>query len=327
MISMKLQERPRLLFAIVFFGFLALSYAVGIGPAYLSQDLSRAGAGVAPRLDPAQERGRKIYVEEGCAYCHTQQVRPIPMDATWGRPTTPGDYANLKPLSWYSGTPGMLGSERTGPDLSNVGARQPSEDWHLIHLYDPRLVVPDSIMPAMPWLFRDEGDPGTGERWVQLPAGSVARKVIATTHARDLVRYLLHLKSEAAPSQAAPRGPAGGAPGSSDEELGAKLYEQNCASCHQSNGKGLPGVFPPLAASATVEEADPSAHIRTILFGLQGVTIDGVQYSAAMPAFGERFSDAEISALVNYERNSWGNSGKKTTPVEVRTLRKEQADE
>lgn len=327
--SIKVQERPRLLFAIVFFGFLALSYTVGIGPAYLSQDLSRAGADVAPRLDAAQERGRQTYVEEGCVYCHTQQVRPIPMDATWGRPTTPGDYADLEPLNWYSGTPGTLGSQRTGPDLSNVGARQPSEDWHLIHLYDPRLVVPDSIMPAMPWLFRSRGRPDKGESWVQLPAerGNAARKVIATTQARELVRYLLHLKTETDPSQEVPRDRAGGVPEPSDEALGASLYEQNCASCHQSNGRGLPGVFPPLAGSATVEEEDPSAHIRAILFGLQGVEIDGVQYSAAMPAFGERFSDDEISALVNYERRGWGNSGKEISSGEVRALRKEQTDE
>lgn len=329
MIPIKLQERPGVLFAIVFLGFLALSYAVGIGPALLSQDLSRAGASLAPRLDEAQERGRAVYVAEGCAYCHTQQVRPIPMDAIWGRPTTPIDYAGLGPLSWYSGTPGMLGSERTGPDLSNVGARQSSEDWHLIHLYDPRLVVPDSIMPAMPWLFRIGGKPAVGESWVQLPSGrgKPARKVIATTEARDLVRYLLQLNTEGTLSKVAPQSLSGGAPRPNDEGLGAKLYQENCASCHQSNGEGLPGVFPPLAGSATVQADDPSAHILAIVFGLQGVEIGGVAYAAAMPAFGARFSDAEIAALVNYERSSWGNSGKATSPAKVHALRKEKNDE
>ncbi len=328
MTSLKLQERPGLLFSTVFIGFLGLSYLVGIGPALTSQRNSMAGKDAASHLDATGKRGRSTYVEEGCAYCHTQQVRPISMDAPWGRPTTPKDYADLEPLSWYSGTPGLLGSQRSGPDLSNVGARQPSEEWHLLHLYNPRLVVADSIMPAMPWLFRTKGKPQGGERWVQLPAanGKPAKKVIATTKARELVSYLLQLRTEGAATRAAPDS-SDSRSIASEGKLGEQLYQQNCASCHQADGKGLPGVFPPLAGSETVEAADPSAHIRTILFGLQGVKIDGVEYSAAMPAFGERFTDEEIVAIVNHERRSWGNAAERTAVTEVSELRKEGRDE
>ena len=70
------------------------------------------GPGVKP-LTPLQTEGRDIYVANGCSYCHTQQVRPLPQDKVFGRPSAPGDFA-------YQ-TPELLGSERTGPDLTNVG--------------------------------------------------------------------------------------------------------------------------------------------------------------------------------------------------------------
>ncbi len=106
-------------------------------------------------------RGRELYMAEGCSYCHTQQVRvdtrrpvgpdgrfpPLAADARWGRPTTPEDYADQDPP--------LLGTQRTGPDLADAAGRIPSADWHYTHLYDPRLVVPDSRMPAYRWYFHD----------------------------------------------------------------------------------------------------------------------------------------------------------------------------
>ena len=96
-------------------------------------------------LTPLEARGRDIYVSEGCFDCHTQQGRPLSADKPFGRPSAPGDYA-------YQTTE-SLGSERNGPDLSNIGTRQSSSIWQYIHLYEPRAVVPQSIMPAFPWLF------------------------------------------------------------------------------------------------------------------------------------------------------------------------------
>ena len=98
---------------------------------------TRPSPGVLP-LSSAAQRGRDIYVGEGCSYCHTQQVRPLARDRVFGRPSTAGDYA-------YD-TPELLGTERNGPDLSNIGARQPSDVWQEIHLYEPRALVAGSIM-------------------------------------------------------------------------------------------------------------------------------------------------------------------------------------
>ena len=137
---------------------------------------------------PAQERGRDIYVGEGCGYCHTQQIRPLQQDLVFGRPSVAGDYA-------YA-TPELLGSERNGPDLTNIGARQPSTTWQYIHLWNPRAVVHDSIMPRYPWLFDVKTKAQAGDEIVPIPPGfAPANEVVVTTHlSRDLVAYLESLK-------------------------------------------------------------------------------------------------------------------------------------
>lgn len=137
---------------------------------------------------PPQERGRKIYVAEGCGYCHTQQVRPLQQDLVFGRPSVAGDYA-------YS-TPELLGSERNGPDLTNIGARQPSTTWQYIHLWNPRAVVHDSIMPRYPWLFDVKQKARPGDQVVPVPPGFAPANedVVTTGLSRDLVAYLESLK-------------------------------------------------------------------------------------------------------------------------------------
>jgi hypothetical protein len=150
------------------------------------------GSGVEP-LTALQAEGRDIYVANGCSYCHTQQVRPLPQDKIFGRPSAPGDFA-------YQ-TPELLGSQRTGPDLTNVSARQPSSVWHYIHLYNPRAVVPDSIMPAFEWMFKVVDQAPTGVTPVPLPAGyAPAHGVVVPDHrAEALIAYLLSLKQPALP--------------------------------------------------------------------------------------------------------------------------------
>lgn len=145
------------------------------------------GPGVMP-LSPQARRGRDVYVAEGCAYCHTQQVRPLKQDLVFGRPSTAGDYA-------YS-TPQLLGSERNGPDLSNIGSRQPSDQWQFIHLYEPRALVSMSIMPPYRWLFRLKMRAEPGDVVVAVPAGYApgGAVVVTTQEARDLVAYLKSLK-------------------------------------------------------------------------------------------------------------------------------------
>lgn len=148
----------------------------------------------APGLKPysaAEWRGREAYVAHGCVYCHSQQPRAAAFapDAKrgWGRASVAGDYA-------YD-TPHLLGTMRTGPDLLNIGARQPSEAWHLGHLYQPRAYVPDSIMPAYPFLFELKAKADPRDTVLTLPPayqppGAV---VVARPEALDLVAYLKSL--------------------------------------------------------------------------------------------------------------------------------------
>ena len=140
------------------------------------------------RYTAEQLYGRSIYIREGCLYCHSQQVRPEGFGSDqarfWGRPSVPADYVFDKPH--------LLGTMRTGPDLLNIGVRQPSEDWHLLHLYNPRLIVPGSIMPPFPWLFEEKLSAGPGEKPLVLP-DSVAPKgkvVVASREATALTAYL-----------------------------------------------------------------------------------------------------------------------------------------
>jgi cytochrome c oxidase cbb3-type subunit II len=136
--------------------------------------------------------GRQTYIANGCVYCHSQQPRDIKQapDATrgWGRASVAADYA-------YD-TPHLLGTMRTGPDLFNIGARQPSKDWHLGHLYQPRAYTPGSIMPSYPYLFEvRQGPAKPGETVLNLPAGLTkpGEVVIAKPEVLALVSYLISL--------------------------------------------------------------------------------------------------------------------------------------
>jgi cytochrome c oxidase cbb3-type subunit II len=150
--------------------------------------------------------GREVYQAQGCIYCHSQQVRPAGFGADlergWGqRRTVSRDYLHDRPV--------LLGTMRTGPDLANIGQRQPSVDWHMSHLYDPQTTSPGSIMPPYRYMFErrwigDEPSPDalnlTGE--FAPPAGY---EIVPTPEARALVAYLLSLNSSA-PLPEAPLG-------------------------------------------------------------------------------------------------------------------------
>jgi cytochrome c oxidase cbb3-type subunit 2 len=266
-------------------------------------------------------------VASGCSYCHTQQVRPLQQDKVFGRPSAPGDFT-------YQ-TPELLGSQRTGPDLTNIGARQPSVVWQYMHLYNPRAVVPQSIMPAFEWMFQivDRAPPGVAP--VVLPkAYAPTRGVVVPTHdAQALIAYLLALKQAPLPGGAdkstAPISGATGAPASaaapvtsSDETAkGRALFTATCAACHQATGEGLPGAFPPLKGNSTVNDADPTRHIQVILNGLQGANVGGIVYPSPMPPFGTTLSDADVASIINYERSSWGNHGAPVTGEQVAAQR------
>jgi cytochrome c oxidase cbb3-type subunit 2 len=83
----------------------------------------------------------------------------------------------------------------------------------------------------------------------------------------------------------------------------------------------LPGAFPALKGNAVVNDGDPTMHIHTVLFGLEGAPVNGVKYGSAMPDFGGTLSDADIANIINYERSSWGNHGKKIMAKDVAAIR------
>lgn len=298
----------------------ALAVLMGVLP---GATLSRTtpGPGVVP-LTTLQREGRDVYVANGCSYCHTQQVRPLPEDAVWGRPSAPGDYA-------YQ-TPELLGSERNGPDLTNIGVRQPSEVWQYMHLYDPRSVVPQSIMPDFSFLFLVVSHAPAGVTPVPVPKAFAPERgvVIPTRKAQALVAYLLSLKQPAIPGYHPPPPPqsatAGAAPikaptatNTFDAAAGERLFAGNCAACHQANGQGIPGVFPPLKGDPVETAADPTEQIHIILTGLHGKTIGNIAYPGQMPNFAATLHDAEIAAIINYERTSWGNNAPLATAAQV----------
>ncbi|MES5813246.1 cytochrome-c oxidase, cbb3-type subunit II [Pseudoxanthomonas sp. Soil82] len=103
-----------------------------------------------------QLAGRDVYVREGCYNCHSQMVRTLRFETErYGHYSLAGESVYDRPFQW--------GSKRTGPDLARVGGRY-SDDWHRVHLINPRDVVPESNMPGFPWLARNEVDGATVAR-------------------------------------------------------------------------------------------------------------------------------------------------------------------
>jgi len=166
--------------------FLILSIVVAVLPAFEAQKTPPTDGLTNPETSVA--RGRALYLKEGCTVCHTQFVRDLPMDAPYGRGSIAGDYALENPP--------LLGTQRTGPDLSNVGVRQSDETWNLIHLYNPRAVVSTSVMPGYPWYFIEVDEASTDDVIVPVPVGFKPddKTIVATEAAMHLVHYLQSLK-------------------------------------------------------------------------------------------------------------------------------------
>ncbi|NGM87063.1 cytochrome-c oxidase [Parapusillimonas sp. SGNA-6] len=169
---------------------LALATATLVVVPYVQLSSVQPADGLKPYTS-TQLRGRDQYIKNGCVYCHTQQPRAQAQAPDfkrgWGRAPVAADYFYDKPH--------LLGTMRTGPDLLNIGARQPSADWQLGHLYQPRAYTPGSIMPSYRFLFelKDKADPG--DKVVNLPPSyaPVGQVVVARPEALDLVEYLLAL--------------------------------------------------------------------------------------------------------------------------------------
>jgi cytochrome c oxidase cbb3-type subunit II len=123
---------------------------VEIVPLFFQRSTTQPVEGMKP-YTPLQLTGRDIYLREGCYGCHSQMIRPFRAETErYGHYSVPGESVYDHPFQW--------GSKRTGPDLARVGARY-SDEWHRIHLNNPRDVVPESNMPAYPWLSRNRLEP------------------------------------------------------------------------------------------------------------------------------------------------------------------------
>ena len=128
----------------------AVGGIVEIVPLYFQRSTTQPTEGLKP-YTALQLAGRDIYIREGCYNCHSQMIRPLRAETLrYGHYSTAGEFVYDHPFQW--------GSKRTGPDLHRVGGKY-SDEWQRIHLNNPRDVVPESNMPAYPWLARNALDP------------------------------------------------------------------------------------------------------------------------------------------------------------------------
>lgn len=141
-----IEKRPALLIVLVLI-VVAIGGLVEIAPLFFQKSTTQPVAGMQP-YTALQLAGRDLYIREGCVGCHSQMIRPFRAETErYGHYSVAGESVYDRPFLW--------GSKRTGPDLARVGARY-SDEWHRVHLINPRDVVPESVMPAYPWL---EGTP------------------------------------------------------------------------------------------------------------------------------------------------------------------------
>lgn len=172
------------------------------------------GGGTYPVGRPGLARmGAEVYRENGCYYCHSQQVRPDELGGDisrgWGkRRSVALDFVHDKPV--------MPGNMRLGPDLANIGARQPSLEWHLMHLYNPQSVMAEgqkSVMPPYPYLFVERKIGRSPSSNALQLSGKFAPKagyeIVPTEKAYALVHYLLSLRADTSLFEAPIPQPAG----------------------------------------------------------------------------------------------------------------------
>lgn len=324
---MELFDNHKKLFTTAFLFFAILTVLVAIMPA-LNNQKNNAILPDAKSLSDDAVKGKAQFVANGCVACHTQQVRNIDMDKMWGeRPGIPADYADNHRTDFWRNTATLMGTERTGPDLTNVGSRQPSIDWNLVHLYNPRIVVKESIMPAYPWLFQVKQNISKSDIVVHVPSkyhDTAEGKIVATKEVLQLIAYLQSLKQTKLPEgNIAPaflykkdikNALVNGLPAALN---GNALFTANCQSCHQSNGEGLTGTYPPLKGSPVVTGENLDLYVDIIMNGYDARPEYGI-----MPQVGTNmnFTENEVAAIINYERSSWGNSGKKVTAEEIKKI-------
>lgn len=227
-------------------GFFALSILLlGIWPGRVLEQQIRVMSPPHPlALTTSELRGRAIYGREGCAYCHTQQIRYLPADISrFGAPT----------LAWETrfDYPQLWGTRRIGPDLSREGSTH-STDWQYTHLYSPRAVVPDSVMPAFATLFDGSPDRPLQEardlvsyletlgraRELAGPEGEAQAR--AACNCPDEMSQMAFQSGviNASPARARRSGAYPKLASAVDAQRGEQIYTHNCAGCHGTHGQG-----------------------------------------------------------------------------------------
>ena len=279
--------------------FFAMSVALlAIWPGRVLEDETRRMSPEHPLgMTASQLRGRTIYSREGCAYCHTQQIRYLETDMRrFGAPT----------LAWETRLdyPHLWGTRRIGPDLAREGSSH-SSDWQLAHLFAPRSVVAESVMPAYAALF--DGSPmrprqdaldllsyieSLGRaREIAGPEGEARARAGCNCADDEMAQMAFHAVSLNANPEKPRR--AGNVPKLSaqgDLQKGRELYVRNCASCHGMNGTG----DGPGAASLRPLPANLAEHEYT-LDRVASVLWNGVAGSS-MPAWRD-FPPEDLAAL------------------------------
>jgi cytochrome c oxidase cbb3-type subunit 2 len=196
----QIERKPWLLILLVIL-VVSIGGLVEIVPLFFQKSTTEPVAGLTV-YSPLRLAGRDVYIREGCYNCHSQMIRPFRAETErYGHYSVAGEFVYDRPFQW--------GSKRTGPDLARVGARY-SDDWHRTHLNNPRDLVPESNMPAYPWLatamldpqsvvlhlnaLKRLGDPYTDEQIAAAP-----KELEGKTEQDALVAYLqglgIHIKA------------------------------------------------------------------------------------------------------------------------------------
>lgn len=182
---------------LVVFIVIAISFGglTQIVPLFFQPETTQPVEGLRP-YTAVELEGRDIYIREGCVGCHSQMVRPFRAETErYGHYSVAGEFVWEHNFLW--------GSKRTGPDLARVGGRY-SDDWHRAHLINPRDVVPESIMPAYPWLQNNELDGGNTGRKMEVlrtlgvpytdeDIAGAAEAVSGVSEMDAVIAYLQHL--------------------------------------------------------------------------------------------------------------------------------------
>ena len=299
-------------------------------------------------LSGLAKQGAEEYASLGCVTCHTQQVRReetgFDVERGWGkRSSVPRDYVLQEHV--------LLGNSRIGPDLANLGLREYSDEWLHQHLFEPQSMIPSSLCPPSPFLYDEIDEPFHSD--IEVSSGldeDNTRYIRPSIRADRLVAYLQSLKQDyELPEVAFVELPT------EDEvvteevvddsviastsvptwlqqqmEAGKEVYMKAaagggmCFTCHQPNGEGLAGQFPPLAGSDWVL-GDKERLIKISMYGLMGeIDVNGVKYNNVMAPPGippGSLTDDQIANVLTYIRNDWGNSASAVSADEVATVR------